>query len=63
MKISLVQMNIVWENSLINMKKCESFIKDAHDKESDLILFPEMTLTGFTMNISSLNLKEEFILN
>lgn len=63
MKISLVQMNIVWENSLINMKKCESFIKDAHDKESNLILFPEMTLTGFTMNISSLNLKEEFILD
>lgn len=63
MKISLAQMNIVWEKSLINMKKCESFIKDAHDKNSELILFPEMTLTGFTMNISSLDLNEEFILD
>lgn len=63
MKISLAQMNIVWENQFINMQKCETFIKEAHEKDSALILFPEMSLTGFTMNISSLDVEEKFILD
>lgn len=50
MKIALAQMNIEFENKLKNKEKCLSFIKNAKDKASDLIIFPEMTLTGFSMN-------------
>lgn len=50
MKIALAQMNIEFENKEKNKEKCLRFIKEAKDKASDLILFPEMTLTGFSMN-------------
>jgi len=62
MKIALAQINIAWENPKENLIKCENFIKNASEKKADLIIFPEMALTGFTMNINSLKLKEEFIL-
>lgn len=61
MIISLAQLNSVWENQNVNMKKCEDFIKAAHEKNSSLILFPEMSLTGFTMDIAALNFTEESI--
>lgn len=63
MKVALAQINIAWENPKENLIKCEKFIKEASEKKADLIIFPEMALTGFTMNIKSLNLKEEFILD
>lgn len=50
MKIALAQMSIEFENKFKNKEKCLSFIKEAKDKASDLIIFPEMTLTGFSMN-------------
>ena len=61
MKVALAQINIAWENPKENLIKCEKFIKKASEKNADLIIFPEMALTGFTMNIKSLNLKEQFI--
>ena len=63
MKVALAQINIAWENPKENLIKCEKFIKKASEKNADLIIFPEMALTGFTMNIKSLNLKEQFILD
>ena len=62
MKIALAQINIAWENPKENLIKCEKFIRNASEKKADLIIFPEMALTGFTMNIDSLKLKEQFIL-
>lgn len=50
MKIALAQMNIEFENKLKNKEKCLRFIKKAKEKNSDLVIFPEMTLTGFSMN-------------
>lgn len=50
MKIALAQMNIQFENKEKNKDKCLGFIKEAKDKACDLIIFPEMTLTGFSMN-------------
>ena len=63
MFIGLAQMDIAWEDESINIKKCEEFIKKASCKKVELLLFPEMTLTGFTMNIEKLNLSEEEIFN
>ena len=63
MKIALAQVNICWENTEENFEICNKYIKRASENEVDLIVFPEMVLTGFTMNINSLKLSEEYILN
>lgn len=48
MKIGLVQYNPVWENKEANKQKLNSLLKDAAG-DIDLLIFPEMSLTGFTM--------------
>jgi len=47
MKIGLIQYNPVWENKLESIKKISELLKDS--EQVDLLIFPEMTLTGFTM--------------
>jgi predicted amidohydrolase len=47
MKIALLQYSPLWEDKEANKKKILSFIKEINGIE--LIIFPEMTLTGFTM--------------
>lgn len=54
MRLALCQMNILWEDKKQNIDKAEQFIKSA---ESDIIFFPEMSFTGFSMNIG--NTKEK----
>lgn len=49
MTITLVQSNIIWEDKIANIAKAESLIPS--NQMSDLILFPEMSFTGFSMNI------------
>jgi len=51
MKIGLVQMDIFWEDILQNMKKAEHYFREAEKQGIDLLVFPEMTLTGFSMNV------------
>lgn len=60
MKIGLGQLDIVWENKRENKIKCEKMIKEAKEKGVDFIIFPEMTLTGFSMNTDFIaEIKEE----
>ncbi len=54
MKIALAQMNIIWEDKQENRLKCEAFISGAKSRKADLIVFPEMTLTGFSMNVENI---------
>ncbi len=49
MKIALIQNNPFWENKEKNITAINNILKSNYDNE-DLIIFPEMTLTGFTMN-------------
>ena len=63
MIIGLAQMNITWEDIDENMKKVEYFVKKASEDRVELILFPEMTLTGVTMDINKLSLTEEEIID
>lgn len=49
MKISLLQYNPVWEDKKSNQQKIARLIDDYNEK-TDLLIMPEMTLTGFTMN-------------
>lgn len=53
MKVALCQLEIVWENKSVNEEKAVSFIKQAAEQNVDLILFPEMSLTGFSMNVDA----------
>ena len=49
MKIALTQMNQAWEAPDANRELCRILVQQAADQQADWIIFPEMTLTGFTM--------------
>jgi omega-amidase len=51
MIIALVSLDQIWEDKIANRLKCEDFIERASHSGAELIVFPEMTLTGFSMNI------------
>lgn len=48
MKISVFQLNTVWENKRENMLRCRKAVMDAARCGAELVVFPEMTLTGFS---------------
>ncbi|MBQ8912757.1 MAG: hypothetical protein IJ054_01775 [Lachnospiraceae bacterium] len=50
MKLALYQMNIVWENKEGNINKLEKVLETVSERKIDLLLLPEMSLTGFSMN-------------
>ena len=50
LKVALAQLNIVWENSALNRDRAKNAISEAARKKADLIVFPEMFLTGFSFN-------------
>jgi omega-amidase len=47
MKVGLIQYNPVWENKTANSEKISKLLKGP--VQADLLIFPEMALTGFTM--------------
>jgi len=51
LKITTIQTNIIWENSQKNINRYETqYLSKLNSGETDLILFPELFTTGFTMN-------------
>ncbi|MGJ0308734.1 carbon-nitrogen family hydrolase [Aliarcobacter cryaerophilus] len=52
MKIALVSLNQIWEDKKSNLDLCEKYIQEASEQNVYLIIFPEMTLTGFSNNIN-----------
>lgn len=52
LKICAAQTNIIWENKTENLRKCREYIKEASGEGTRLIVFPELSLTGFTMDSS-----------
>ena len=52
MKIALCQLAIEFEKKEANTRRVISFMEQARSAGADLVLFPEMSLTGFSMNIS-----------
>ena len=58
LKVALTQMNIAWEESETNKKMCHKFVEEASKQKADLILFPEMTLSGFSMDVEKIKDKE-----
>ena len=54
MRIGLAQINIQWEEKSENFKIAERFIEKASQNKCDVVVFPEMFNTGFSMNIPSI---------
>ena len=52
MRLALAQLDITWEDKTENRETALQFIKQAATEKVDMILFPEMALTGFSMNTS-----------
>jgi predicted amidohydrolase len=52
MRIALVPLDIVWNNKEVNKTSCRKIIARISTHQVDLIIFPEMTLTGFNMKPS-----------
>ena len=50
MRLALAQMEPLWENKEGNLKASLKFLQEAKEKEADFILFPEMSMTGFSMH-------------
>lgn len=53
MKVALVSLNQKWEDKFFNRNQCAEYVDLAKDEDCDLVIFPEMTLTGFSMNVES----------
>lgn len=51
MRVALVSLNQAWVNKGDNFQACRSFIQKAKAQGAELVLFPEMTLTAFSMNV------------
>ena len=63
MKVSIAQFDIWWENINENLKMIEKFSLQAKSEGSKLILFSEMTLSGFSMNAEKVHVTEFYIEN
>ncbi len=50
-KAALGQMKIIWQDKRKNSDKCEIMVQRASRAKADVVIFPELTLTGFTMNV------------
>ena len=51
MKSALGQLNMAWEDKELSLQKVRKLTAQAAAGEADLIVFPEMSLTGFSMDI------------
>jgi omega-amidase len=47
LKVALVSLNQKWLDKKANMEECTLYIKQAKNNRCDIVVFPEMTLTGF----------------
>ncbi len=54
MKIALVSMNPKWEDKTLNRTLCREYLEIAAGQGADAVVFPEMTLTGFSMNTQAI---------
>ena len=52
MKVALVSLDQKWEDKAHNLERCRALAARASQLGAELVVYPEMTLTGFTMNTS-----------
>lgn len=51
MRVGLCQLNIIWENKSKTMEKVDHYLRYAKSRKAEILFFPEMTLTGFSMKV------------
>lgn len=59
MLIALASLNQHWEDKSRNLASCKELLYKAKSYNAELIIFPEMTLTGFSTNIGITAEEEE----
>jgi predicted amidohydrolase len=50
MRLAGVQFDLVWEDVTENLQRAEDWVKEAAEQQVDLVVFPEMFATGFSMH-------------
>ena len=58
MKVALVSYNSLWLQPFKNIERCIEILAQACQKSCDLVIFPEMTFTGFSPEKGCLNSSE-----
>jgi omega-amidase len=51
MRIALISLNQIWQKKIENLERCRDFLKLAHTYGCQLVIFPEMTLTGYSLRL------------
>lgn len=59
MRVALGQLDMVWEDKTRSYQKAEKMIEEAAAAGCDIIIFPEMSFTGFSMNLEVIGEREE----
>ena len=53
MKFALVSLDQIWHDKSANFARIETFVREARTHGCDVVVLPEMTLTGYSMNIDA----------
>jgi len=59
MRLALVSLDQRWQDKDANFSRCEDFVREARLQGCDLIVFPEMTLTGYSLDMAAISEPEE----
>lgn len=59
MRLGLAQMDMIWEDKEANYQKAEQYIIEGKEKGVELLLFPEMSMTGFSMHVERIGEAKE----
>lgn len=54
MRVALGQIDMAWEDKAASFRKAEHMIQDASEQKADIIVFPEMSFTGFSMDVEKI---------
>ncbi len=57
MRVALCQLDIAWEDKKVNLEQAKVYIEEAKAEGAEIVFFPEMSFTGFSMNVNLI--KEE----
>ena len=60
MRIALVSLDQAWEDKVTNRSRVSEHFYKSVAAAVDLVIFPEMTLTGFSMDVNSIGEDPEF---
>ena len=54
MRIALVSLDQRWKDKDANFLRCMDFAREAHGQGCELTIFPEMTLTGYSLDMTAI---------